>query len=549
MNEIDLSHLLNEAGEAVVYVDEHWVVQFCNEVYLQNLGMRRGEVIGKRPMDYQPLFQRSIFYDCIEQCRRDRIPTSKIGYSTVLDRWLMVRVFPAGPGMMMLANDASVSVVKQYQLAQQAVKDSLTGLPNKIALLQDIEDLMSRKTDFALCLIGLDRFTALNDALGYVGGDMGLLEIASRLQTATLTSEQLYRINGDEFGLLFRNGGEGVEARLTHLLKEVSRPLVLLGQRFEMGASAGCVERAEQCVDAEHAMKRAALSLRHSKKTCRGGAVMYEAGLESASQRRAHLESELRAAIEGNQLLLHLQPKGCLATGRLVGAEALIRWVHPQRGLIAPAEFLPLALECGLMASVDQLVLNQALVQIRELTAQGLMIPVSINLSMDSLSDVAFVDRVRDALCEANVSPQLLEVEIPEGTLMHDVDASAKVLAGLNEMGVRISIDDFGTGYSSFSYLARFPVHALKIDRSFVKEIVTSDASFQIVKGMVQLAHALRMQVIAEGAEGAAEIELLTKMQCDVVQGYGYGRPMAMSNFIAFAQKQKDVVGPSPYTI
>jgi diguanylate cyclase len=539
LDDIDLTSLLAQAGEAVIYVDQDWVVRYCNDVYLTNLGMKRSDVLDRTPFEFQPLFKRSIFYESIEQCRRDRKPMAKIGYSTALDRWLMVRVFPVHDGMMMLANDASESVIKQYNLASQVVKDILTGLPNKLGLLSDMEGLLAHGEPFFLSVLGLDRFRSVNDALGYSGGDMALLEVASRLQSSTVTGESLYRLNGDEFALLSKQGLEGCLQRVELLQQVAQEPVMLYGQNFVMGASAGAVAFPKDGGDAEVLLTRAALALRQAKRESRGQVVMYEAGLGAQSKLRANLESELRMAVKLKQFMLVLQPQGCLRRGDVTGVEALIRWAHPRRGMVSPAEFLPLAEECGLMGVIDQLVLVQALGLVGEMKRRGLEVPVSINLSVDSLADKCMVDRVRHALMEAKVEPRLLEVEIPEGALMKNVDASAHVLEGLHKMGVRISVDDFGTGYSSFAYLARFPVHALKIDRSFVSEMASNEASHKIVKGMVRLAHSLQMTVIAEGAETDEQIDLLKKLRCDTVQGYGYGRPMPLDALLEFAHAHR----------
>lgn len=536
---IDLAALLTDAGEAMVYVDNDWVVRYCNDVYLANLGMTRTEVIGRTPFEYQPLFKRSIFYESLENCRRERKPFAKIGYSTALGRWLMARVFPVRGGMMMLANDASESIVKQYHLAAHAVKDTLTGLPNKLGLVQDVDALLEQAEPFSLAILGLDRFKSVNDALGYAGGDMVLLEMASRLQSGSVAGESVYRLGGDEFALLSRNPVKAGAERLGALQALAGQAVKLNGQSFVIGYSAGVVRSPDDGADAELLLKRAGLALRQAKRDGLRTIAFYQAGQEAQFKLRADLEAELRLAIKTRQFVLMLQPQGCLKRGDVVGAEALIRWAHPQRGLMSPAQFLPLAQECGLMGEIDQLVIEQALAMIGEMKRAGLEMLVSINLSVDSLSDTSTVDRVRQALNDAGIEPRWLEVEIPEGALMKDVDASANVLEGLSRMGVRISIDDFGTGYSSFAYLARFPVHALKIDRSFVGEMANSEASYKIVKGMVRLAHSLQMSVIAEGAETPQQIDMLRNLRCNVVQGYGYGRPMPLDTFVAFAQARK----------
>ncbi len=550
VGEMDLTTLLAQAGEAVVYVDHDWVVRYCNDVYLENIKLKRSEVVGRTPFDYQPSFERSIFFESIERCRQDRKPIARIGYSTVLQRWLMVRVFAVHEGMMMLANDASESVVKQYHLAAQVIKDTLTGLPNKLGLVQDMEALVGHGAPFSLTVLGLNRFRSVNDALGYAGGDMVLLELASRLQTGTITGETLYRLNGDEFAVLSKHSVERCTERVKALQTIAEEAVTLYGQSFVMGASAGAVAYPRDGAEPEGLLRRAALALRQAKHLGRAGVVFYEVGLEAQTKFRAELEAELRLAIKSQQLLLELQPQGCLKSGEVIGAEALIRWAHPQRGKVSPADFLPLAHECGLMGSIDRLVLGEALKLIAEMKRRGLEIPVSINLSVDSLADTSMVDHVRQALTEANIEPGLLEVEIPEGALMKDVDSSAQVLEGLSQMGIRISVDDFGTGYSSFAYLARFPVHALKIDRSFVSEMTHSEASHKIVKGMVRMAHSLQLAVIAEGAETPEQIDMLKKLRCDAVQGYGYGKPMGLESLLAFAQAHKAQRTPmSPLTI
>ena len=541
---IDLTALLAEAGEAVIYVDPEWVVRYCNDVYLNNLGMSRAEVIGRTPFEYQPLFKRSIFYESIENCRRERKPFAKIGYSTVLGRWLMVRVFPVHGGMLMLANDASESVVKQYHLAAKAVKDTLTGLPNKLALVQDVEALLQQGRPFSLAILNLDRFKSVNDALGYAGGDMVLLEMASRLQSGSITGESIYRLSGDEFALLSRNAVDGCAERVRALRLLAGKAITLNGQSFVIDYSAGAVRAPADGADAELLLKRAGLALRQAQRDGLRTVAFYQAGQEAQCQLRAELEAELRLAIKSRQLMLVLQPQGCLNRGDVVGAEALIRWAHPQRGIMSPGEFLPLAHECGLMGEIDQVVLEQALSMIGQMKRAGLEMMVSINLSVDSLSDTSTVDRVRQALTDADIEARWLEVEIPEGALMKDVDVSASVLEGLSAMGIRISVDDFGTGYSSFAYLARFPVHALKIDRSFVGEMAGNEASYKIVKGMVRLAHSLQMSVIAEGAETPAQIDMLRNLRCNVVQGFGYARPMPLDSFVAFARSRRSTRSP-----
>jgi diguanylate cyclase (GGDEF)-like protein len=532
----DLAGLLAEAGEAVTYVDQNWVVQFCNDVYLNNIGMSRRDVIGRTPFDFVPLFKRSIFYEAFETCRLTRKPMSRIGFSTVLNRWLMVRVFPVGNGTLMLANDASESVVKQYQLAQKALRDPLTGIGNKLEMEQHVSQLLKREELFSVIVVGLDRFKDVNDTHGYALGDMVLLEVVSTIQSATVAGETLYRFSGDEFAIVREGEIDGATERARALIGAVKRPIALAGVRVVLAASAGTIECPRNGEDFELIVKRAGLALREAKKGARDGIAAYRTEMELATQLRAVLENELRTALDGNQFTLMIQPKVSLATGGVVGGEALIRWAHPKRGMLAPGVFLGIAQDIGAMVALDQWVLRQALRYCAELGSKGLRVPISINLSVDSLGDMYLADRVSAALAEARVAPGLLEVEIPEGALMHDVNVSGKVLAQLHEMGVLISIDDFGTGYSSFAYLAQFPVNALKIDRSFMSELASSETSRRIVRGMIRLAHSLSLEVIAEGAETEEQLAILKRMKCDSVQGYVLAKPMPIRDFETFVR-------------
>jgi len=544
-----LTRLFSEAREAICHIDHDWVVRYCNDVYLANIGLPRHEVVGRTPFEYHPAFARSIFFEAIDTARRERRAMCTIGFSAVLNRWMMVRVFPTSDGLVMMANDATETVVRQHQLAQAALADPLTGLGNKLALAQCLQERLARGEPFSLTVAGLDRFTSVNDAQGYARGDLALMEIASRLQIATRPDEALYRLNGDEFALVSVGDPDAARERVRALLALTRRPIALNGQTFVLGASAGTVLAPAQGDDAEELLKRALLAMRQAKRALREDVVFYESSLETATRQRSELEGELRHAVEVGQFTLMLQPKGSLEGRHVVGAEALIRWPHPERGLLSPDKFLPLAQECGLMPAIDRWVLRDALRQVHELKALGLAVPVSINLSVESLADPHLVDNVLRALRATGVEPELLEIEIPEGALMRDVETSAQVLAGLDELGVNISVDDFGTGYSSFAYLARFPVHTLKVDRSFVAEMTTNQASRNIVKGLVRLAHSLSLQVVAEGAETEEQMAMLQRMRCDEVQGYGFGKPMPFERFCDFARSHAGGGAPDAFSI
>lgn len=529
-----LSSLTHMIGEAVVQIDHSWQIRYCNDVYLSAIAMTKDQVIGKSLFECQPNLRRSIFFNSIERCAREVKPVSKIGYSTIFNRWLMVRIFPVDGDIVLFINDANEDSIKQEHLAAQATKDRLTGLRNKLGMTCDLERLIQLNQPFCLILMGLDRFRSVNDTLGYAGGDMALLEVASRLQSATQDGEDMYRLSADEFVIVRKQGDNGASDRFNQFTDVSTAPITLHGHSFVLGLSAGTACYPGDGALTEELVRRASLALHRAKNSERGCLVAYTSGLEVESQLKSQLETELRDAIRSNKLHLVFQPKGDMPTGILTGAEALIRWNHPKRGLLSPAAFLPLAQECGLMKDIDHFVLKQAISTLASWKRLDIECCLSINLSVDSLCDKSLITQVKSALEQADVAPGLLEIEIPEGTLMHDITSSIKTLNALRDMGVIISVDDFGTGYSSISYLAKFPVHTLKIDRMFITNLETDIPNQKIVKAIIRMAHSLGLDVVAEGVETLQQLQKLRKLQCNTVQGYFYARPLTYDDFLAF---------------
>jgi diguanylate cyclase (GGDEF)-like protein len=534
-DEATLTMLMEMVGETVIYIDDKWVARYCNSVYEAYAGKPKSEIIGRTPFEFFPGFEKSIFFEIYQKCRRENKQFTKIGYSKGMGRWLIVRVFPCfGGGVLGTANDASEQMIRQTQLATQMVTDQLTGLPNKVALTERMERLVAESQSFDLVVVGIPRFRRINDAIGYSGGDLVLLEVCSKLQAATDDAEELFRINGDEFAVLRTSTSNDTQSRVDELLKAIRSPISVSGRDFVLDPTAGIVKGDLGEDEVESLLTRASLALKESKGEGRPAVKWYDPALERAVQLRTLLEAELRLAIEGRHLDLHLQPKGCLRTGGVLGAEALIRWHHPRLGPIAPGEFLPLAQEAGLMHEVDLLVMSKAAEHIERNLQLGLRVPVSINLSALSLSDRLLPEKLFEILHGRGIEPCMLEVEIPEGALMQDVQVAQQTLSRLRNIGIKVSIDDFGTGYSSFGYLANFPMDALKIDRTFVEHLADSDANLKIVRSIVSLARSLGLAVVAEGAETESQMQALRKLRCDQVQGFVYGRPMPLAAFQRF---------------
>ena len=530
------AELIEGAREAWFEVDANWRVLDCNQSYLDGLSRERNQVVGASPYDYVPNFSSTVFFPAMEACRISRRPTSAVGFSSVLGRWVVSRHFPMEHGgMMNRAADASEEDIKRFKLANLSDLDDLTGLPSERALVQDIEERLGKGEHFYLLLLDLSRFKTVNEIGGMVEGNRVLCEMASRLQMASDAGDRVFRLNSDLFPVLMRDNDSTFAKRVLALENCAARPIIVCSREMILGARGGLVVALDDSKGPDVLIRHAALALKKAKLGGASWIAAFEPSMERESDLRSVLESELRTALINEQLTLYFQPRGSLANGDLRGAEALIRWNHPRLGLVPPLRFLPLAHDCGLMPDVDRWVLAQALQHIKELRRAHINKPISINISAQTLSDAAFPEHLRAALDSSGVEPGLLDIELPEGTMMADVKASGRVLAALVKMGVTISIDDFGTGYSSYASLARFPISTLKIDRSFIMDMDVNETNQMIVHGMIGLAHSMRLNVVAEGAETLEQMAMLDEMGCDEVQGYAYGRPLPFSEFCSLA--------------
>ena len=420
---------------------------------------------------------------------------------------------------------------------QEALRDALTGLPNRAMFRRRIAEELERGRhvggDLAVLLLDLDRFKEINDALGHDQGDAVLCEVARRLPTLVRDGDLVARLGGDEFAVLITAPPSldevlGLAARIRARLDE---PVVIGGLRVAAGASIG-VSWADG-PDAETLVRRADVAM-YAAKQRRCGVAVYDAAGDPHSPARLQLLAELREAIPNRQLVVHYQPKLTLKTNRVEGVEALVRWQHPERGLLAPGAFIELAERSDLMDALTVSVLRDALAQVRAWAADGLELTVAVNVSAQSLIDRSLPETVAEALAEFGVPAARLQLEITESSLMRDTARSAAVLHAMTALGVRISIDDFGTGYSSLAALQRLPVDEIKIDRSFVGDMVRTPSDAAIVRSTIDLADNLGLSVVAEGVETTAALEELRAFGCHEAQGYLISRPVPADELTAW---------------
>jgi diguanylate cyclase (GGDEF)-like protein/PAS domain S-box-containing protein len=436
-------------------------------------------------------------------------------------------------GGVLVFRDMSATQAMAVKMTHLAQHDALTHLPNRLLLKDRVVQAIARAarhgTRVALMFLDLDRFKYVNDSLGHAIGDKLLQSVAGRLLGCVRATDTVCRQGGDEFVLLLPEIDDGAQAARVaeKILGAVALPYLIDAHELHISMSAGISIYPDDAKDAEAMSKNADSAMYHAKEQGRNNFQFFTTELNTRVQARATLEGNLRRALRREEFLLHYQPKVCLRTGRVIGAEALVRWRHPELGLILPDRFIGVAEDAGMIVPLGQWVVRAVCAQLGAWSAAGRTpLPIAINVSGAQVRDKAFVEDLRHACAASDVPPGLIELELTESVLMHDVPATADLLRALKQMGLRLSIDDFGTGYSSLSYLKRFPIDALKIDRSFVRDISSDPDDAAIVSAIISMAKSLKQEVVAEGVETQAQLDFLRLRQCDQMQGFLFSRPV-----------------------
>lgn len=434
-------------------------------------------------------------------------------------------------GALAIGRNVTERKAAEQQLLHQATHDALTGLPNRILLKDRLEQYLvhaHRESEhMAVVFVDLDNFKGINDTLGHETGDELLKIVAARMRGALREEDTVARFGGDEFVILVRGhlSIQGLDTVVRKIFDSISAPCVVGDQRLYPGASMGVSVFPEDGATSDVLMRNADMAMFVAKGQGRNCYRFFSSEMNQDMSEWMELGTALRQALERNEFELYYQPKTCARRGRLAGFEALIRWRHAERGLVSPAQFIPLAEESGLIVPMGEWVVREACRQYREWLDAGLEpVKIAVNLSPLQCKNADFVNHVGNMLARYRLKGEWLEVEVTESVAMSE--ASIRNLSGLRELGVQIAMDDFGTGYSSLSYVKRLPINCLKIDRSFVSEIENSVSDVQIVNAIVAMAHSLDLDVCAEGVETKAQLDLLQKVGCDQIQGYFLSKPV-----------------------
>jgi diguanylate cyclase (GGDEF)-like protein/PAS domain S-box-containing protein len=542
--------VFENASEGILITDGQKRIIDVNRAYCDMTGYLREELLGKSPKitssgRHDESFYRSM-WSALERGGRwngeiwDRRRDGKL-YPT----WLSINEVRDGQGHVTnyIGIFSDISILKQAEekLSKMAFYDPLTNLPNR-ALFQDrldqeIADCRRYNKKLAVMFIDLDRFKYVNDTLGHSAGDLLLIEVADRLKKSLRENDTVARWGGDEFTVILKDVHDSVRVSSVaqSIIRRLDLPVILPDQEVFIGASLGISLYPDDGSDFDTLTKNADAAMYNAKDAGRGVYLFFTESMNRRSRNRLSLENSLHRALKREEFCLYYQPQLDIVAGRLISAEALIRWKHPEEGLVSPIDFIPLAEENSLILPIGEWVLREVCRHIRSRREMGLPdLRIAVNLSPRQFRQKGMVENLITTLSQMDVEPPCLELEITEGTVMEIADAAVGVLNRLHQHGFVITIDDFGTGYSSLSYLKRFPVDRLKIDRSFVTGIPGDPNDVAITIAIIQLAKSLGMQVIAEGVETNAQRLFLMEHGCDQLQGFWYSEPLDGEAFEEF---------------
>ncbi len=545
------STVFEYTSEAIIITDANALIIDCNQAFTDITGYSLAEIKGKNPSfasseQHDKVFFKDMWSSINQSGRWSGEIWDKRKDGETYPKWLSINEVINAEGDVShyigVFNDISQIKETEKKLEELAFKDTLTKLPNRKLFYDRLELELKRtkreeNSKLALLFIDLDRFKQVNDTLGHHIGDELLKIIAERLLTCIREKDTAARLGGDEFTVIINDIPSSKVAKdiAEKIIQVISIPIMLQGHEHFIGASIGISLYPEDSEEMEILIRNADAAMYHAKDSGRGNYQFFSEQINQRNQRRRELEESLRKAIKNNEFELYYQPQIETIKNKIVGAEALIRWNHPQKGLVSPIEFIPIAEENGMIIEIGEWVFKQSCKHLHKcLDISKEPIPIAINLSAVQFSSKGLIDMINSTLEQEKLPSHLIELEITESAIMENADKAIEIINDITKLGIKISIDDFGTGYSSLAYLKKFAVNKLKIDREFIKDLPHDKEDSVLTSTMIMLANNLELNVIAEGVETKEQVDFLIQHGCSLVQGYYYSKPLPEDKFIAY---------------
>lgn len=542
-----IESILDNIGSGFFVVDSDWIVTYANKSIETWTGKKRKELLGYNIWKVIPEIANTKFYDFYHRAMEEQETFSFEEFFEPTDAWLKVTVVPSSIGLLGYVCNSTEHKRNERMIKHMAYYDYLTDLPNRRCFEKRLEDVLAfskqNQRGFALLSIDIDRFKYINDALGPSVGDQLIHQFAARLVQLVGNDAFVARIGGDSFAIMLDRGAVS-KGNLEILARNINtdieeHPFYIQDFELYTTASLGICLYPEHGEDAESLIKHSDIALYGAKENGRNTYAFYNPILDIDRFKRILLVKGLRQAIEQDELELYYQPRVNTKTGRIQGVEALLRWNHPEWGMVSPADFIPIAEETGLIHPLTTWVVQTACKQIWTWKQQCITpVPISINVTAKLFISEDFVRNMQNALEETAIEGNWIEVEITETSILDNERLVELSINRLKKLGLNVSIDDFGTGYSSLAYLSHFKVDVLKIDRSFMRDIITNQSNATIVESIIHLAHGLRMKVVAEGVETNEQIDFLREHDCDELQGYAFSKPVPLAELMPLLEKR-----------
>lgn len=548
------AQVFNSAAESIMILDAGMSVVEVNQAFTATTGYTSQEVTGRKPWLIEAIPDKKFFdsvWETLHECDHWRGETRKQRKNgEIYPALLNVSVVRDAHGKIshyiLVFSDISDLKAAQEHFEYLANHDRLTGLPNRNLfydrLQHGLDKALRSKDQLAVMFIDLDNFKSVNDTLGHEMGDLLLSQTAERLRACTRKEDTIARLGGDEFTVLaedLRDPEGVVSATASRIIDMLSQPFHLDGQEALVSASVGIALYPDNGPDFQSLLNNADAAMYQAKQTGKNNYQFFNDDMNSNAKRRAKLERDLRQTLKNGELFLAYQPQIELESGRVIGLEALLRWRHPELGLIPPQQFIPVAESSGLIVAIGDWVMNAVCLQVAAWEKQGMKgFRVAVNLSSRQFRHNHLAESIGLIIAKKKANPAFLEIELTESAMMDDTEQASLILHQLKDMGIRIAVDDFGMGYSSLNYLKRFPIDALKIDSSFIHEVATSQDDAAITSAIISMGHSMQLKVIAEGVETQEQMSFLKARDCDAVQGFYMSHPL-------LAEKVTAVLGPA----